>query len=63
MIEQVSLLDLGQAAQTVEQQPIDCLRGGAEGVGKGQVGYPSVAAVGRTALAIKARKLQRQLIT
>ena len=54
MIKQVTLLDLGQTAQAVEQQTIDRLGGRAQGVGEGQVGDPGVAAVGGAALAVEA---------
>ena len=59
MIEQVSLLDLGQTAQAVEQQTVDRLGGGAQGVGEGEVGYPGVAALHGTALAVEAGEFQR----
>lgn len=59
MIEQVALLDLGQAAQAVEQQTIDRLGGGAWGVREGQVGDPGVATLRRAALAVKAGEFQR----
>jgi len=45
LIEQIPLLALGQTAQAVEQQPVDRLGGRAQGVGEGQVGYPSVSAL------------------
>ena len=58
MIEQVPLLDLGQATQAVEQQTVDRLGGGAKGVGEGQVGDPGVAALHGGALAVEAGKLK-----
>lgn len=54
MIKQVALLDLGQTAQAVEQQTVDRLGGGVEGVGEGQVGDPGVATVRGAALAVEA---------
>ena len=57
MIEQVTLLNLGKAAQTVEQKTIDRLGRWAQGVREGQVGYPCVAAVGGAALAVEAGEL------
>lgn len=58
MIEQVTLLNLGKAAQTVEQKTIDRLGRWAQGMGEGQVGYPRVPALGGTALAVEAGELQ-----
>ena len=57
MIKEVTLLNLGQAAQTVEQKTIDRLGRWTQGVGEGQVGYPGVATVGGTALAVEAGEL------
>jgi len=54
LIKQVALLDLGQTAQAVEQQTVDRLGGGVEGVGEGQVGDPGVATVRGAALAVEA---------
>jgi len=63
LIEQVSLLDLGQTAQAVEQQTVDRLGGGAQRMTKGQVGYPSVPALRGVALAVESSKLKGKLIS
>lgn len=54
MIEQITLLDLGQTAQAVEQQTVDRMGGGAQSVGESEVGYPGAAALHGAALAVEA---------
>jgi len=63
LIKQFPLLGARQISQAVEQQPIDRLSRGAEGVGKGEIGHPAVATRGREALAVKPSELAGKLIT